>query len=79
MLTQERKVAARLAMAAINAHVCQEAAPGWFGEGLPVVVALDTDTLNDVMQRVVKYPPPIVLAVHFASTDRLELLALAPR
>jgi hypothetical protein len=43
-----------------------------------IVIALDGDTLQDVFNRIQKYTPPVVVAIFWPDTERIEFTQLEP-
>ncbi|HEX7661785.1 MAG TPA: hypothetical protein VF444_20125 [Pseudonocardiaceae bacterium] len=78
MLTAERKAAAKRAVAIITKLAAQGHVPASFRSDTPVVVALENEQFSDVLDRIISYRPPVVLAVYYPATDRIELLTIEP-
>ncbi|MFD8028174.1 hypothetical protein ACFV3F_05340 [Streptomyces sp. NPDC059717] len=43
-----------------------------------VVVALESDTVEEVFRRIQRYQPPVIVAVYWPDEDRFGFTALAP-
>ncbi|WP_337823403.1 hypothetical protein [Amycolatopsis sp. A1MSW2902] len=79
MLTEERKDATRAVVRELAKLKASKLCPPEFKAGTPVVVALDGELATDVLARVTSYAPPVVLAVYYPSSGRLEILTVEPR
>lgn len=78
MLTDERKAAVRTALRKIAKLQAARKCPPEFKPGATVVIALDDELTADVLARVTSYSPPVMLAVYFPESERLELVTLNP-
>lgn len=76
MLTEERKSATRAVVHTLARLRGGRKCPPAFRPGTPVVVALDGDLMSIVSGRIAHYATPVVLAVYFPRSSRLELLTI---
>jgi hypothetical protein len=78
MLSEERKAATKAALREIAKYQASKNAPPMFTQGVTTVVAIDDELASDVFARITAHDPPVILAVYFPKSERIELITLEP-